>query len=80
MDHAARTTSPPEHPPQRPPHGGSWVRQADGSLRLRQATQPATGRPGAPVPAAAALAPQPATPNTASRTAPAAPNTDIAEE
>ncbi|HEX2545658.1 MAG TPA: hypothetical protein VHL79_12305 [Ramlibacter sp.] len=41
----------PALPPADPPHGGSWLRKADGSLELLQTTQPATGRRGAPPPA-----------------------------
>lgn len=31
-------------PPADPPHGGSWERLPDGSLRLLHATQPTHGR------------------------------------
>jgi len=39
-------------PLQEPPHGGSWLRKADGSLELLHSTQPAEGRRAPEAPAA----------------------------
>jgi hypothetical protein len=40
-----KTTAPaPDAPEQMPPGGGSYERQADGSLKKREGTEPATPR------------------------------------
>lgn len=54
MDKKQAPAPAPARPLADPPHGGSWLRHADGSLELLQTTQPASGRRGAEPPAAPA--------------------------